>query len=107
MISRPPRISIRQYMEAMLPCTAPYLLIRVTFSTPTGVFLFPAFCAITADFKSGDEDVELAIALDLPFDAIEQITLELLHAAASQTGHVHVIALRPPLVKVAFPFHVQ
>src|SRR5215813_7216130 len=38
MISRPPRMSIRQYMEGMLPCTAPYLLIRVTFSTPTGLF---------------------------------------------------------------------
>src|SRR5215813_8818211 len=38
MISRPPRMSIRQYMEGMLPCTAPYLLIRVTFSTPTGCF---------------------------------------------------------------------
>jgi hypothetical protein len=26
---------ITQYMEPMLPCTALYLLIRVTFSTPT------------------------------------------------------------------------
>ena len=35
MISRPSRMSIRQYMEAMLPCTPPHLLITVTFSTPT------------------------------------------------------------------------
>jgi hypothetical protein len=29
-------MKITQYMEPMLPCTAFYLLIRVTFSTPTG-----------------------------------------------------------------------
>jgi len=28
------RMKIRQYIEGLLPCTAPHLLIRVTFSTP-------------------------------------------------------------------------
>ena len=32
---RPPRMSIRQYMKGMFLCTAPHLVIRVTFSTPT------------------------------------------------------------------------
>jgi hypothetical protein len=31
-------MSIRQYMEGMFLCTAPHLLIRVTFSTPTADF---------------------------------------------------------------------
>ena len=34
-ISRPPWIKITQCMEGIVPCTALYLLIRVTFSTPT------------------------------------------------------------------------
>ena len=31
-------MKITQYMEPMLPCTALYLLINVTFSTPTGYY---------------------------------------------------------------------
>jgi len=36
-------MSIRQYMEGMLPCTAPYLQITVTLSTPTAHYThYPA-----------------------------------------------------------------
>src|SRR6516162_9167846 len=36
-------MSIRKYMEGMLPCTAPYLQITVTFSTPTAHYThYPA-----------------------------------------------------------------
>ena len=38
--------------------------------------------------------MEVAVALDLAFDAVEEIALELLHLAAAQAGHVHVVALR-------------
>jgi hypothetical protein len=69
--------------------------------------LLSALCAVTADFEARDEDVESAIPLDLSFDAVEQITLELLYATATKTGHVHMIALRTALIKVALALYVQ
>ena len=49
----------------------------------------------------------MTIAFDLALDAIEEVALKLLHLAASQAGHMHVIALRTPLVKMPFPFNVE
>ena len=51
--------------------------------------------------------MELAIAFDLSFDPVEQVTLEFLYASTSQTSHVHVIALRTALIEVAFPLYMQ
>jgi hypothetical protein len=47
--SRPPRMSIRQHIEGMLLCTAPYLLSRVTFSTPTAHYTHNPRLARTTD----------------------------------------------------------
>ena len=51
--------------------------------------------------------MKVAVALDLSFDAVEEVAFELLHLAAAQARHVHVVALRTPLVEVAFALHVQ
>ena len=51
--------------------------------------------------------MKLAVSLDLPFDPVEQVALELLHAPASQARHVHVVPLRPALVEVAVALYVQ
>ncbi len=42
-----------------------------------------------------------------PLHAIEQVALKLLHFAATQASHVHVVALRTPFVEVPFPLHMQ
>src|SRR5271157_595690 len=72
-----------------------------------GELLFSATRAIAADLKPRNQNVELAIALDLSLHAVEQVALEFLHLAAPQAGHVHVVALRTPLVEVTFPLYVQ
>jgi len=51
--------------------------------------------------------MKLAVAFDLPFDPVEQVALELLHASASKTCHVHVISLRSAFVEMAFALHMQ
>jgi hypothetical protein len=61
----------------------------------------PALHTVAANFKARDENVELAVALYLPLDAIKQIALEFLYIPATQAGHVHVIPLRTTLVEVA------
>jgi hypothetical protein len=51
--------------------------------------------------------MEAAVALDLTFETIEQVALELADTAATETGHVDVVALRAPLIKVLFAFKVH
>jgi len=67
----------------------------------------PTLCAITADFQSTHENVKLAIALYLTFQAIEQIALKLSDFSAAQASHVNVIALWPPFIEVLFALHVH
>ncbi len=62
---------------------------------------------MATDFEAGDQNMEVAVALDLAFDAVEEVALELLHLAAAQAGHVHVVALRATLVEVALALDVQ
>ena len=50
--------------------------------------------------------MKVAVALHLPLDAVEQVTLQLLYLAATQASHVHVVALWPPLIEVSFALHV-
>jgi hypothetical protein len=63
--------------------------------------------AVTANLKSGNKNVELAISFHLPFHAIKQIALELLHIPTTQTSHVHVISFWAALVEMPFAFHMQ
>ena len=63
--------------------------------------------AVAADFHSSYNDVELALALDLAFKAIEQIALELHYFSAAQAGHVQVVALWSPLVIMLLPFEMH
>jgi hypothetical protein len=51
--------------------------------------------------------MEAAVALNLSFQTIEQSALEFGDLAASQTGHMDVIALRATLVVVLFSLHVH
>jgi len=51
--------------------------------------------------------MKVAISFDLPLHSVEQLTFELLDFAAAEAGHVHVVALRPPFVKVAITLGMQ
>jgi hypothetical protein len=51
--------------------------------------------------------VELAIALDLALETVEEIAFKLRDLAAAQARHVDVIALRATLVKVFLALHVH
>src|SRR5881397_3452994 len=66
-----------------------------------------AMGAVAANFHSSYNDVELALALDLAFKAIEQIALELHYFSAAQAGHVQVVALWSPLVIMLLPFEMH
>src|SRR5713226_5561622 len=50
--------------------------------------------AVTAHFQAGNDNVKLALALDLAFQPVKQITLKFHDLAATQAGHVDMIALR-------------
>lgn len=69
--------------------------------------VFLALCAVAAHFKPGYHNVKVAISLDLPLDPVEQLTFKLLNFAAAEAGHMHVIALGPPFVKVSVTLGVQ
>lgn len=66
-----------------------------------------ALSAISANFQSTYQDVKLALALDLTFKPIEQIAFKLGDLSTAQAGHVNMISLRPPLVKMFFALHVH
>src|ERR1700691_977994 len=51
--------------------------------------------------------MELAIALDLALQPVEKVALEFHDLAATQAGHVDVVALWPPLIKVLLALHVH
>ena len=61
-----------------------------------------AVSTITANFEARNDDVKAAIALDLSFEAVEKVALELCNFAASETRHVNVISLRTTFVKMFF-----
>jgi hypothetical protein len=56
--------------------------------------------AVAADFQAAYHNMEMAVPLDLAFQAVKQIALELGNASASKASHMDVVALRPSLVKV-------
>lgn len=51
--------------------------------------------------------MEPALALNLSFEAVEQVAFELCNLAAAKACHVDMIPLRAPFVKVLFPLHVH
>lgn len=51
--------------------------------------------------------MELAVALDLSLEAVEEVALELRNLAAAEAGHVNVVALRAPLVVVLLALHMH
>jgi hypothetical protein len=73
------------------------------------VWLFrgTALRTVTADFQSGNDDVEPAIPLNLSLQAVEEIALKFSNLAAAETCHVNVVPLRPPLVVVLLALHVH
>jgi len=63
--------------------------------------------AITTDFQPGNHDMELAIALDLSLQSVEEVTFEFSDFAASQTGHMDMISLWSAFVVMFFTLHVH
>jgi hypothetical protein len=66
-----------------------------------------ALGTVTADFQARYDDVKTAVALDLPLQSVEEVTLKLKDLPTAQAGHVNVVALRTPLVKVFLALHVH
>jgi hypothetical protein len=66
-----------------------------------------AFGAITTDLEAANNDVKAAVALDLTFQAIEEVAFEFHDFAATQARHVDMISLWAPLVVVLFALHVH
>src|SRR5207245_11750118 len=63
--------------------------------------------AVAADLHTCNQNMELALALDLPFETVEKIALELQDFPATQACHVQMIALRPTFVKMLLPLEVH
>jgi hypothetical protein len=63
--------------------------------------------AITSALQAGDHDVELAVALNLPFEAVEKIALEFRDLSATQARHVNVVPLWTSFVKVLLSLHMH
>ena len=66
-----------------------------------------ALGAVATDFQSADDDMKAAVALNLAFEAVEEVALELQDGATAQTGHVDVIALGAALVVMLLALHVH
>jgi hypothetical protein len=66
-----------------------------------------ALIAVAADFQAGDYDVEVAIALDLPLEAVEKTAFEFRNFAAAKTGHVDVVSLGATLVVMFLALEVH
>jgi hypothetical protein len=66
-----------------------------------------AIAAIAAHLEPADHDVEAAVALDLTFEAVEEVAFEFHNLAATEASHVDVVALRPALVEVLLALHVH
>lgn len=66
-----------------------------------------ALGAVAANFKARNHNVETAIALDLAFQPVEEIALELQDFSAPQAGHMNVVPLRAALVEMLFALHVH
>jgi len=66
-----------------------------------------AIAAIAAHFETAYDDMEAAFALNLSLEAVEEIAFEFRNFPAAEAGHVNVVALRSPLIKVLLALHVH
>ena len=66
-----------------------------------------ALAAIATNLQTTDHDVKPAVALNLSFQAVEQVAFKLGDLAATKAGHVNMIALRTALVKVLLALQVH
>ena len=63
--------------------------------------------AVPTDLQAADEDVKLTLALDLAFEALEQVAFEFRNFAATEACHMNVVTLRSALIKVLLALHVH
>ena len=68
---------------------------------------FAAVRTVSANFQATHDDVKPAIALDLSFQAIEQLAFEFHDFSAAQARHVDVVALWAALIKMLLALHVH
>jgi hypothetical protein len=66
-----------------------------------------ALGAITTDFQPGDYNMEAAVSLNLPLQAIKEIAFEFRNLAAAQARHVDVVPLWAAFVEVLLALHVH
>jgi hypothetical protein len=66
-----------------------------------------ALGAVATDFQPGDYDMEAAVSLNLPLQAIKEITFEFRNLAAAQARHVDVVPLWAAFVEVLLALHVH
>jgi hypothetical protein len=59
--------------------------------------------AIATHFRSGQQDLEAEVTLDLPPQSLERLTEELFHFAATQADDVRVLLLHAGLVVMLIP----
>jgi len=69
--------------------------------------LGPALRAIAADLQPRNHDMEVAVPLNLAFEAVKQVAFELDDFSAAQARHMNVIALRASLIVVLLALHVH
>ncbi|HTM37216.1 MAG TPA: hypothetical protein VL156_10750 [Terriglobales bacterium] len=83
--------------------------VRTIATTCNGLFRRggAALGAVSADFQARNDNMKAAVTLNLAFEAVEQVTFKLHNLAAAQAGHVDVIALWAPFVKVLLALHVH
>ena len=67
----------------------------------------PALSAVAADFQSGNNNVEATVALDLSLEAVEEIAFKFQDFPTAEAGHVDVITLRAPFIKMLLPLHMH
>ncbi|HSS99262.1 MAG TPA: hypothetical protein VLK33_19640, partial [Terriglobales bacterium] len=73
---------------------------KLALVTVSRLSLRTAIGAISTTLQAGNNDMELAVALNLPFQSIKEIALKFSNLSAPETCHVNVIALRTALVKM-------
>jgi hypothetical protein len=66
-----------------------------------------AIAAIATHFETAYYNVKAAFALNLSLEAIEEIAFEFRNLPAAQAGHVNVVALGTPFIKVLLALHMH
>src|SRR5437016_1473568 len=69
--------------------------------------LAAAIGTIPAAFQASDNNMELAVALNLTFQSVEEFAFKLGNFSATKTCHMNVITLWTTLVEVLFSLHMH